>query len=172
MPPLMENIPTQFALLRLAVGWLGQSGQAGWWRSSFLSETGLAFGAYNFARAPRLAAFSATSAAAKRVHDDRIGKSRTFHLFRLRLEDEIRVHRAAAEDAGALFEPLKFSSAELMQFIEQTAGETIDAPVGPVQVGALDHAFTQQALRELAKHYLSAFRQGTECFPFFAGGNA
>lgn len=59
-----------------------------------------------------------------------------------------------------------------MQIIEQTAGETIDAPVGPVQVGALDHAFTQRALRELAKHYLSAFRQGTECFPFFAGGNA
>ena len=156
---LMEEIPTQFALLRLAVCWLGQSGQAGWWGSSFLSETGLAFGAYNFARAPRLAAFSATSAAAKRVHDDRIGKSRTFHLFRLRM------------DAGALFEPLKLSSAELMRFIEQTAGETIDAPVGPVQVGALDHAFTQQALQELAKHYLSAFRQGAECFPYFAGGN-
>jgi hypothetical protein len=166
----MENLPAQFASLRLAVGWLGQSGQAGWWRSSFLTETGLAFGAYNFARAPRLAAFSATSAAAKRIHDDRIGRSRTFHLFRLRLEDEIRIHRAAAEDAGALFGGLKFSSNELMQMIEQTAGETIDAPVGPVQVGALGEAFSREALNELAKHYLSAFRQGAECFPYFAGG--
>jgi hypothetical protein len=168
----MENVPAQFALLRLAVGWLGQSGQGNWWRSSFLGETGLAFGAYNFARAPRLAAYSATFAAAKRVHDDRIGRSHTFHLFRLRLEDEIRVHRAAAEGGCTLFEPLKLSSCELMQFVEQTAGEAIDAPVGPVQVGPLEHAFTEEALQELAKHYLSAFRQGTECFPYFARGRA
>ena len=167
---LMDQLPARFALLRMAVGFLGQREQANWWRSSFLSETGLAFAAYNFSRAPRLAAVSATLAAAKRVHDDRIGRARTFHLFRMRLEDEIRIHQAGAENAGGLLGACKLSSKDLIASLEEAAGEMIEAPVGPVQIGKLHDAFTPDALQELAKHYLSAFRRDAVCFPYFAGG--
>ena len=166
----MKSLPQCYALLRLAVGWLGERDHSAWWNSSFLSTSGLSFSTYNFGRAPLLASWTATAAAAKRLHDDRIGRPRTFHLFRLPLAEEIRIHDAAAHDRGELLRGMKLSSDELMNFIEETARESIDAPVGPIQVGGLEDAFTDQGLRELAKHYLSAFQRGVQCFPYFSVG--
>ena len=54
---------------------------------------------YNFPRAPDFAAANATTAAAKRLHDERIGKRRCVHLFRLALGDEMLIQRAT-QDKG------------------------------------------------------------------------
>jgi len=164
----VDSLPEIFMKLRLAVGTLGERDHFHWWSSTFLSETGRSFSSYNFARAPLLASYTATAVAAKRLHDDRIGRSKTFHLFRLPLADEIGLHHAAAQSRTELLQSLKLGSEELMDFLEKTAGERIDAPVGPIQVGELNDAFTERGIRELAKHYFSAFEQGFQCFPYFA----
>jgi hypothetical protein len=166
--PDSHELATRYGALRLAVACLGEREGTGLWRSSFLSETGQEFSAFNFPRAPLLASWSAASTAAKRTHDERIGRSGTFHLFRVPLGHEIQIHRAASLNAGELLQTMRLSSDELMKHIEHCAGESINAPVGPVQVGSLDDAFTQSGLTELAKHYLSGFKRAAPCFPYFA----
>jgi hypothetical protein len=67
-------------MVRMAVGFLGQARLSAWWTSSFLSSNGFAIAEYNFPRSAVYAAMNATSAAAKRLHDERIGKRRCVHL--------------------------------------------------------------------------------------------
>ena len=50
--------------LRLAVGYLGEQHQAGWWQSSFLSSAGRTFLTFSFAKTLPLAQYSGVTAAA------------------------------------------------------------------------------------------------------------
>jgi len=168
----MDSLDSRFALVRFTVAYLGQSGQANWWPTTFLDDTGLAFTTYNFARAPLVAATTATVAAAKRLHDDRIGRTHTVHLFRLPLECENAIHRAASRNRGDLLRTVPRRRESLMEFLDQTATEVIEAPAGPIQVGELGSAFTEPGLRGIAKHYAAAFRQGVVCLPYFGTGKA
>jgi hypothetical protein len=52
------------------------------------------------------------------------------------------------------------------------AGEEIDSPEGPVQVGTLDHASTERGIAELARHYHAGFRLGLRIYPYFASRRA
>lgn len=162
------NIAQRFARLRYAVAFLGQPEHGKWWSSSFLTSHGLAFGAYNFPRASVLAGYHASVIAAKGVHDHRIGRRRCLHLFRLHLGDEVAVHRAAAADGGALLKALPQKREHALGVIEDESGEIIESPAGPVQVGRLDEAFSATGLNEMAKHYFAAFRNDTQCLPFFS----
>ena len=101
----MPELPNRFARVRMAVGFLGQVGLFGWWSSSLLSPNGLAIAEYNFPRAPGYAALNATTAAAKRLHDERIGKRRCAHLFRLALADEVPIQRAIQLNGRVILEP-------------------------------------------------------------------
>ena len=96
----MPTLPQRFAPVRLAVAFLGQPESSGWWTSSFLSPNGLAVAQYNFPRGPGYATANATIAAAKRLHDERIGKRRCVHLFRLSLVDEVLIQRATCLGEG------------------------------------------------------------------------
>ena len=48
-------------------------------------------------------------------------------------------------------------------------GETVDAPVGPVQVGTVETLTGDGAVSEIAKHYLDAFTNGKTVLPYFRG---
>lgn len=161
----MKTLPERFSNVRIAVAFLGQDG---WWTSSFLSQTGLAVAEYNFPRAARLAAANATVAGAKRLHDERIGKRRSVHLFRLPLAGEMLIQQAMKLNGCALLDSMPTRSEEALRVLEAEGGELISVQAGPVQVGSLDDAFTDSGLQELAKHYLAAFRQDIQCLPYFA----
>lgn len=164
----MNTLPQRYASLRVAVAFLGQAGSAGWWNSSFLSPNGLAVAQYNFPRAPDFAGINATTAAAKRLHDERIGNRRCVHLFRLALGDEILVRRAIQHDGGKRLWSIPQRREDAMELLTIEGGEVINIEPGPVQIGSTTDAFTEIGLVELAKHYLAAFRQGTQCLPYFA----
>lgn len=164
----MPELPRRFAIVRMAVGFLGQVGLFGWWSSSFLSPNGLAIAAYNFPRAPGYSALNATTAAAKRLHDERISKRRCAHLFRFALADEVLVQHSIHLD-GSEFLELGFQRCEdALRVLEAESREVISVSAGPVQIGVLEDAFTELGLNELAKHYLAAFRQEIQCLPYFA----
>ena len=165
---LMSSLPQRFAATRIAVAFLGQAGAAGWWNSSFLSANGLAVAQYNFPRAPQYASINATTAAAKRLHDERIGKRRCVHLFRLSLGDEMLIQRALQDLGGRPPGTLPANPEEALRLLETEGGEIISVEAGPVQVGNIADAFTEAGLNELAKHYLAAFRQKIQCLPYFA----
>lgn len=164
----MLELPHRFAMARMAVGVLGQAGPSSWWSSSFLSSDGLAIAEYNFPRAAAYAALHATTAAAKRLHDERIGKRRSVHLFRLALADEISIQKAIQPNQHEFFNPILLRKEEALSVLEVESREMISVDAGPVQIGTLEDAFTLKGLSELAKHYLAAFQQGIQCLPYFA----
>lgn len=154
--------------LRLAVGILGQRGLGDWWDTDFLTPTGRQLLEYNFPRHPLLAGFSATCEAAQRLHDDRIGRRNTYHLFRLPAEREMEIHRIAAADGGQRLRTIDPTREAAMAVLERLAAESVDAPEGPVQVGDFRDVNRTRGVEEMAKHYLSALRRGTVSLPYFA----
>ena len=164
----MTTLPQRFATVRLAVAFLGQPESSGCWTSSFLSPNGLAVAQYNFPRGPGYAAANATIAAAKRLHDERIGKRRCVHLFRLSLVDEVLIQHALQASGGALLDEVARRREDAIKALEAEAREVISVEPGPVQIGTNADAFTESGLIELAKHYLAAFRQDVQCLPYFA----
>lgn len=164
----MTPLPQRFAKVRVAVAFLGQAGSAGWWTSSFLSPNGLAVAQYNFPRAAGYSAVNSTTEAAKRLHDERIGKRRCVHLFRLPLGDEIVIQRALLNNGCELLDSMPKRREEAIEVLQAEGGEVISVEPGPVQIGTTKDAFTDAGLVELAKHYLAAFRQDIQCLPYFA----
>ena len=164
----MPDLPYRFARVRMAVGLLGQIGSFGWWSSSFLTPNGLAISEYNFPRAASYAALNATTSAAKRLHDERIGKRRCVHLFRLALADEVSIQRAIQPEEHVFLDPVLQRHEDALKVLEAESREVISVDAGPVQIGTIEDAFTEPGLSELAKHYFAAFRQEVQCLPYFA----
>ncbi|MDB6175051.1 MAG: hypothetical protein JWL59_4362 [Chthoniobacteraceae bacterium] len=164
----MNSAPEHLVILRLAVCVLGGPEGERWWSCDFLSESGRDISAYNFPRHPEVASYRATVLAAKRLHDERIGKAGTVHLFRLPSGLEAQVQGVVAKmphliKAADLFDPPK-----AMAYLQTKAEMEIDAPEGPVQVGLLEDCATPTAIAEIARHYHAAFRTGTRVYPYFA----
>jgi len=144
------KLPHRFATVRMAVGYLGQATSSGWWSSSFLSPNGLAVAQYNF---PRAAGYVALNATTKRLHDERIGKRRCIHLFRLALADEVLIQRTIQHNGRALLDPVHSRRDDALKVLEAEGRELISVEAGPVHIGTLTDAFTETGLSELAKHY-------------------
>lgn len=165
---MLNTLPVRFARVRIAVAFLGETGSAGWWSSSFLAPNGIAVAAYNFPRAAAYAALNGTTAAAKRLHDERIGRRRCVHLFRLSLGDEIQIQHATQRDGCVLLNSLPKRREDAIKVLETEGGEVISVDPGPIQIGTTGNAFSEMGLVELAKHYLAAFRQDVQCLPYFS----
>jgi hypothetical protein len=167
-PARSAQITEQILLLRLLVGYLGQRKQYGWWDCDFLDSTGLRFLETTFPRTAWAAALRSTSEAACIVHDQALGRIGSYHLFRFPpvLEDQIE-HSCDklnwAEVSGHIG-----SRDMAMEALKSLASNFIKAPPGPVQVGVEKRILTNNAIRELAAHYHSAFQDGIRCFPYFA----
>ena len=168
----MTDIIDKYVLLRLAVGVLGQKGHRSWWDCDFMNEAGIESLDYNFPRSPLAASFAATSLAAKRLHDDRIGRTGVTHLFRLDPDLEILIQRTASSDGGRVLKKNAFDTESLRAELASLAGAEIDSPEGPVQVGVLEDAATDRGITELARHYDAAFRLGHRIFLYFAAKRA
>jgi hypothetical protein len=154
-------------LLRLSVGFLGQGDQAKWWSCAFLNPTGIRLLQRVFPRTAWTAALRSTTDAAVRVHDKALGRIGSAHLFRLPpgFEDHLEraIDRLDGEEAAALVG----SREGAFSHLKSLAGPLIDAPEGPVKIGTFSTLLTQEAMRELARHYHSAFGKGIRCFPYF-----
>lgn len=168
----MNDVINQLVLLRLSVAVLGQKGHGGWWDCTFLDAAELESLDYNFPKAPLAASFTATCLAAKRLHDERIGRTGVTHLFRLEPDLEMLIQRTATKDAGQMLCGILLNPESSMAELARLAGEEIDSPEGPVQVGLLAHAGTQQGVAELARHYHAGFRLGIRVYPYFASRQA
>lgn len=161
------EIIQQLIQLRLAVGFLGQKGQRGWWDCGFLDAIGLRYLEMTFPRTARLAAFRSTTEAACSVHDKALGRVGNFHLFRLppSIEDQLE-HTSESIDWTEQYALIESPEAAL-SFLKETADALIHAPDGPVQIGVERRILTATSVRELAAHYHSAFVDGKNCYPYF-----
>lgn len=165
---LPKLLPTEdITKLRMLVGFLGESPQNAWWDTNFLSKTGLQFLEISFPRTAVAAGCVSVSEAAKRLHDDRIGKGGVFHLFRLPSAFEERVHRHLLNTTpGELLAAIESKETALRK-LEEFAKSGGTASEGPVHLGDADEILTAHSVSEMATHYLNAFSKGVKTFPYF-----
>ena len=159
----------KIAILRTAVGFLGEKDQSGWWPSSFFEEAASAFLAPIFPRTQTLAQYEGVRQAAAVVHDDRIGVGNVCHLFRLSEGLEQRLHQIVqqAPVASELMDvtaDIKTAKNFISQF---SVSITIDG-VGPVRVGKLIDINELTSWQQAAALYAKGLSENTEIFPYFS----
>lgn len=160
---------TSLATLRLLVGFLGEKDHFAWWQSSFFAVGSNAFLAPVFPRTMLLAQFEGVTRAASLQHDDRIGVGNVYHLFRLPEDVEQGLHRILQETAfrESLAKPM--ANRELAHSsLRDMAASTSGSVAGPVRVGGLQDVRGASAWNVAAAHYVQAFDQGIQTYPFFS----
>jgi len=166
-PSSYSALASQYATLRVIVGFLGEKSQKGWWDTDFLNPTGLQFLAINFPRSYLSAGCTSVTVAARRVHDELIGKSRVYHLFRFAQPDEEAIHQSLPHlDPTQILEGIRTPESAL-KHLRTYFSEPVSAPVGPVQVGGIRQARGDFGIQEVAKHYYDAFLTDKRAYPYF-----
>lgn len=154
--------------LRIAVAHLGEKPQSGWWDTAFLNQIGFRYLGLVYPKTTASACITSASEAACRVHDERIGKGRVGHLFRLSLETETKLKAELAKLTTA--DLAEFCSpGAASRFLEEFAAR-VKAPdtVGPIQIGSLKEMETEKGLQRLAAAYAAGFKSSKPIFPYFA----
>lgn len=163
------NLYCQLATLRMLIGFLGEKNQSNWWDCQFLSPNGLRFLELNFPRTVLASAITSVTAAAMRFHDERIGKTDVFHLFRLPAGLEEAVQHSVP---SGLPDEWVLMIADVKTALKQLASMTdgvVDASLGPVQVGKDVTLKGDKAGILVAKYYYDAFANGKIVLPYFQG---
>ena len=158
----------QIVGLRLAVGLLGEQGQSAWWSSGFLGRHAHAFLNPVFGSKTRMAQYHGVTEAACRVHDERIGVGRVFHLYRLPETIEQRISDAFQE--GSLPEDVTrcFESPEAAESVlANLAKGPAEAKPGPVRLGGADMINSSDGVALVAAIYRASFHSGIKCYPYF-----
>ncbi|MEW8410579.1 MAG: BrxE family protein [Candidatus Thiodiazotropha sp.] len=153
--------------LRVLVSYLGEKDQFDWWHTAFLSATGRRFLEFNFPRTVLSAGVGSVSEAAKEIHDERIGRSGVFHLFRLPHSLEQDVHAILTSDSKNDLMPLIKDRNSAMDALSALAEDEAKCAQGPVRVAGLGQLTHRPSIRKMAACYQHAFEQGFLSFPYF-----
>ena len=153
--------------LRLHVAALGERLSPPWWRTEFLSPTGLRYVQRLFPRTYLASALASATVAARRDHDANIGR-RSFHLFRLpahmerQLVDLIRTEGAFADPT------IPDTPAQLIAALEalMLPGTTL-VGAGPRWLGSINDIGNATTINTLASLYAFAARKGERIYPYF-----
>jgi hypothetical protein len=163
------NEMNDFIQLRVTVAFLGEKPAAGWWESAFLEETGLRYLAFAFPRTPVLSAIQGATDAARRIHDERIGKKGAIHLFRLPYEAELAVFERLRENERrqqARFVTAPKDKDEALARLRDLAQTPEKGHEGPVFIGSGNPITDSSITKRMAALYLGAFEDGKRVFPF------
>jgi hypothetical protein len=158
----------QIVGLRVAVGFLGEQVQAALWPSMFLGRHAHAFLNPIFGSKTRMAQYHGVTEAACRVHDERIGVGRVFHLFRL--PEAIEQLTFSAFQEGSVPEEVmrSFDSTEAAKGILAALAKGLaEVKPGPARLGDADMITSLEGLALMAATYRAAFDTGIKCYPYF-----
>lgn len=168
--PALSRVDLQLLLkIRLLVLALGQKDAADWWACSFLSSAGGRFLASPFPRSAFWAACHASSIAAARHHDERIGTGGTVHLFRLGQEIEIQLRDKVLRDGWRPdFDPSAAREILLGHLKEIAQLPDKAAAAGPIRVSDRNRFVGSKMLSQVAGLYVAAFEKGIQVLPYGA----
>lgn len=154
--------------LRFAVGFIGEKKQHNWWSSSWMTKNASAFLSPIYGDRLDTARYHGVIEAARRIHDERIGVGRAFHLFRLPEWLERHLHEIVASDGAykELSDPTEASIAE--GALAELAHGSKGASPGPVRAGDISDLNGRKWIGNLAAHYRAAFEASQETFPYFS----
>jgi len=156
--------------LRLIVGYLGERENFNWWPSEFFSGSSRQFLEPAFPKTYPLAQYHGVLEAARRLHDDRIGKGQVLHLFRLPEEFEHNLHNLMLQKLPAedLLRELK-DKATALQSLAELAGSSVTKVEGPVSAGKRIDANERRTIQKIAAIYLGGFKAGVRTYPYLTG---
>ena len=143
---------------------------SGWWKTQFLSTTGLSYLSRLYPRSSFAAAVRSAGRAAKAIHDSSIGVGNVFHLFRLpqqherHLEEFVRAHGADLQD---VFTPMLSQREQLLKALDDLGDTNSHTALGPLRLGTLADLQTDGWTAACASAYANAFREGSKVFPYF-----
>jgi hypothetical protein len=163
-----RQIVKHIALLRVAVGFLGEQSSHKWWNCSFFDASGKTFLAPVFPRTHVRAQYQGVVSAAALVHDEHIGVGNVFHLFRLPEYFEQDIHVAFDADIIDAIANLAKDTVSAMQFLSGYASKDKKASPGPVKVGKLSLMRDSSIWKQITSLYLSSFEQKLNTYPFFS----
>lgn len=167
---MAESLTETLALMRAAVGYLGERDQRGWWSSGFFSSGSRTFLSPVFGRTQILAQCVGVTRAAALVHDERIGVGEVFHLFRCPEDLEQGIHRALQQpDLARRVGALAASPDAALAFLQGEAKSAQATGVGPTRVGDEADLRHQHGWCTVAALYTRAFGGGSDVFPYFTG---
>jgi hypothetical protein len=156
------------AVMRIVISYLGEKMQYGWWQSAFWAPTADGFLSPVFPRTIFAAKANGACASAKKLHDERIGIGRVFHLFRLPEDVEQSIHFALQSDlVRQKATPLISSITEAVDFLAANCGsQHVSESVGPVVCGKISELYSSFVMESVARTYLNGFRRESEVFPY------
>ncbi|MCP4691972.1 MAG: BrxE family protein [Desulfobacterales bacterium] len=170
---MTREVLKKIAMLRVSVGFLGESHQNNWWPGAFFSPSSEAFLAPVFGKTSFLARYYGVKEAAAIAHDKRIGVGEgVFHLFRLpealerdlrALLDDPEMEKEAREITG--------DKESAFRFLRESAEKGKGLEEGPVRLGDRSELLDETIWRIAARHYLTAFQKGGRTLPFFSRGS-
>lgn len=154
--------------LRLLVGYLGERSQASWWPSDFLAVEAQAFLEPVFQKTRLMAALNGVTEAARRVHDERIGLGRVFHLFRLPETFEQRCFEFLQQPP--LIDDVRGIENAAVGFLAahgQIKENVSLSEEGPVKAGTKSDLENLDWVSRTSRLYAVALQQGFKSFPYF-----
>jgi hypothetical protein len=153
--------------LRIIVLSLGEAQHDGWWRSKFLSPTGLSFLERLYPRSAFVAAVRSATRVACQYHDETIGQGNVSHLLRLFPTQERLLEQqlsTLADELAATFLPLLNDRMALMaQLAELAHGFATVAQFGPVRLRPENGKYP---VSKMAALYHGAFHANKPVFPY------
>ncbi|MCH7912320.1 MAG: BrxE family protein [Deltaproteobacteria bacterium] len=157
--------------LRVLVLTLGEAPHAKWWRTQFLTETGLRFLERLYPRTYGASAVQAAGAAARILHDSSIGRGGVYHLFRLPDSLEQRIHSLMlggnAETIVTELKPVLGDRVALQERLSAFATDTVEAQNGPQRLGNSLDLERPKIVEKIAAVYTQAFQKNERVFPYF-----
>jgi hypothetical protein len=159
----------QIIRLRIAVGCLGELDGPPWWQCSFLGPHAAAFLSPVFGSRTTIAQYQGVVEAACRIHDEKIGVGRVFHLFRLPEATERRISGCPDNQVADSLKECFASREAAERVLAGLAKGGGDVKPGPFRLGAAEALDGPDGVALIAAAYRSAFRAGIKCYPYFSG---
>jgi len=154
----------QLLRTRILVAAIGERLPTPWWRTEFLSTTGLRIGQRIFPRSFVRTAVTSATVAACRDHDINTGR-RSYHLFRFPAHLE-RQLTGYADKLNNLSIPNDYESLLTELSIIQSSA-AVQAASGPKSLGSVEAVPHPGVPSTLASLYLDAARTGKRVYPYF-----
>jgi hypothetical protein len=161
----MSHVSTEdITHIRILVLALGEAHHFNWWRSEFLSTTGISYFSRLYPRSKFSGAVQAVTRAALDLHDASIGVGSVYHLFRLPESLEYGVNNSISTQSNELekiYLPILNDQHRLLEKLSKFVQKKERYKAGPIQ---LDE---EMASHNIASAYAWAFQNSAQIFPYF-----
>lgn len=157
---------------RYLVASLGESSSPPWWRSEATTPAARRMLERLYPRTVQAASLEVAVRAAGKLHDDRLGRLGSYHLFRLPTAQEVALREHVTSPEGSILlgelASIASESDRLAALTQIAQGEQGQLP-GPVRCGAIRDLRHGQALQRICAVYLAGFQSATPVYPYLTG---